>query len=261
MEKIKDYDYVRFTVEVLKEGVARLTELAARRQTEVKEYTLTVEHEDSVWKYDVLEEFFADYRINHRDATMHLRAGAFAMVVWAHRDYTRVSVEGETRADVEIVYSVFEASSSKCQIPKPKIIPSTPTIFIGHGHSGQWKELKDHLHEKHGFKIEAYESGARAGHTIRDILEEMVLKSSFALLVLTAEDEQPDGKFRARQNIIHEAGLFQGRLGFPRAILLLEEGVEEFSNVHGVQYIRFSNGRIRETFGEVLATLRREFSR
>jgi predicted nucleotide-binding protein len=41
--------------------------------------------------------------------------------------------------------------------------------------------------------------------------------------------------------------------------MLLEENVEEFSNVQGVQYIRFSKNNIKETFGEVLATLRREF--
>jgi hypothetical protein len=40
---------------------------------------------------------------------------------------------------------------------------------------------------------------------------------------------------------------------------MLEEGTEEFSNVQGVQQIRFSKGKIKETFGEVLATLRREF--
>jgi predicted nucleotide-binding protein len=132
-------------------------------------------------------------------------------------------------------------------------------VFIGHGSNAAWRDLKDHLQDKHGFKIEAYETGARAGHTIRDILEEMVTRSSFALLVLTGEDEQPDGQLRARQNVIHEAGLFQGKLGFPRAILLLEDGVEEFSNVHGLQYIKFSKNNIKETYGEVLATLRREF--
>ena len=49
-----------------------------------------------------------------------------------------------------------------------------------------------------------------------------------AFLVMTAEDEQPDGTLRARDNVIHEAGLFQDRLGFKRAIILLEEGCEEF---------------------------------
>jgi predicted nucleotide-binding protein len=120
--------------------------------------------------------------------------------------------------------------------------------------------LKDHLTDKHGYKIEAYETGARAGHTIRDILDEMASKSSFALLVMTGEDEDKSGNSRARQNVVHEVGLFQGRLGFSRAIVLLEEGTEEFSNMFGIQQIRFSKNNIRETFGEVLATLKREFN-
>ncbi len=40
---------------------------------------------------------------------------------------------------------------------------------------------------------------------------------------------------------------------------LIRGGIEEFSNVQGGQYIRFNKNNIKETFGEVLATLRREF--
>jgi hypothetical protein len=49
-------------------------------------------------------------------------------------------------------------------------------------------------------------------------------------------------------------------LGFTKAIVLLEEGTEEFSNLHGVQQIRYGKENIKETFGEVLATLKREFN-
>lgn len=86
-----------------------------------------------------------------------------------------------------------------------------------------------------------------------------MIKSSFAILVLTAEDKDESGSFRARQNVIHELGLFQGHLGFSRAIVLLEEGTEEFSNIHGIHQIRYSKGNVRETYGDVLATLHREF--
>ena len=122
-------------------------------------------------------------------------------------------------------------------------------------------DLKDHLQDKHGYDVQAYEIGSRAGHTIRDILEEMLEESSFALLVLTGEDETKDGKLHARQNVVHETGLFQGKLGFSRAIVLLEDGTEEFSNIAGIQQIRFSKGNIKETFGDVLAVLKREFGR
>lgn len=133
------------------------------------------------------------------------------------------------------------------------------SIFIGHGRNSQWRDLKDHLTDKHGLSVIAYETGARAGHTIRDILEDMMVKSSFAILVMTGEDELVDGKVVARPNVIHETGLFQGRLGFSKAIVLLEAGTEEFSNLYGIQQIRFSKGKIQETFGDVLSTIKREF--
>jgi predicted nucleotide-binding protein len=86
----------------------------------------------------------------------------------------------------------------------------------------------------------------------------MLDESSLALLVMTGEDETANGKMLARQNVVHEAGLFQGRLGFSRAIVLLEEGTEEFSNIAGIQQIRFPKDHIKETFGDVLAVIKRE---
>ncbi len=131
-------------------------------------------------------------------------------------------------------------------------------VFIGHGHSPEWRELKDHLAEKHGVAIETYEVGARAGRAVRDVLQSMLKKSSMAFLVMTGDDEAGE-KARPRQNVVHEAGLFQGALGFERAIVLLEQGVESFSNIDGIETIRFEKGNIQSTFGDVVATIRREF--
>lgn len=87
----------------------------------------------------------------------------------------------------------------------------------------------------------------------------MLSESSFAALVFTGEDIHSDGKVHARENVVHELGLFQGCFGFTRAVVLLEEGVKEFSNIYGINQIKFSKGNIRETFGDVMATIRREF--
>jgi predicted nucleotide-binding protein len=167
-------------------------------------------------------------------------------------------VEAPGRAQIERIFSVFDKDAERCRLPEIPREEQHGKVFIGHGGNAQWEDLKDHLHEKHGYSIEAYEIGSRAGHTIRDVLEEMLEESSFALLVMTGEDETKDGKIRARQNVVHEAGLFQGRLGFNRAIVMLEEGTEEFSNISGIQQIRFAKGNIREAFGDVLAVLKRE---
>ena len=97
-----------------------------------------------------------------------------------------------------------------------------------------------------------------AGITNVARLSEMLDAAGIAFLIMTAEDEQMDGKVHARMNVVHEAGLFQGRLGFTRAIVLLEDGCEEFSNIHGLGQIRFPKGNIRAAFEEVRQVLERE---
>lgn len=88
----------------------------------------------------------------------------------------------------------------------------------------------------------------------------MLCEATFAFLVMTAEDEQLDGSTRARENVIHEAGLFQGRFGFRKAIIMLENGCNEFSNIAGLGEIRFDKGHIESVFEKVRGVLEREIS-
>lgn len=131
-------------------------------------------------------------------------------------------------------------------------------IFIGHGHSDQWKVLKDFLSERLGLEWEEFNRESPAGISTSERLQELLDKSAFAFLVLTAEDQDAGGDMHARTNVIHETGLFQGRLGFRKAIVLLEEGCAEFSNIHGLGQIRYPAGDISDTFEEVRKVLERE---
>jgi len=272
VKKTKNYSRTFFSAAVLQEAsevfdgiaksVGKLDPIPNHLSIGLPEYE---------WEYDSPEEFFADYPRAVHFIFMKLQSvrasGAeidykLCVSMSGHEFNIRVSVEAPERAQIERVFAVFEKSAADSRLPDPvdnDADMATPTIFIGHGHGEAWRDLKDHLHEQHGYRVQAYETGARAGHEIRDILQEIMSKSALALLVLTCDDDLGEGKFRARQNVIHETGLFQGRLGFARAIVLMEEGVEEFSNIAGIHQIRFSNGGIRETFGDVLATIRREF--
>jgi len=67
-----------------------------------------------------------------------------------------------------------------------------------------------------------------------------------------------NGEMQARMNFIHEVGLFQGRLGFERAVILLEEDCKEFSNIEGLGQIRFRRNDIRAKFDEIRRVLERE---
>jgi len=132
------------------------------------------------------------------------------------------------------------------------------SVFIGHGRSPLWRELKDFIQDRLHLPWEEFNRIPVAGVTNIDRLTQMLNSSGIAFLVLTAEDERTDGAMVARQNVVHEAGLFQGRLDFTRAIVLLEEGCEEFSNIHGLGQIRFPPGRIKAAFEDVRHVLERE---
>ena len=131
-------------------------------------------------------------------------------------------------------------------------------VFIGHGRSPVWLELNDFLEKRLHLSVDEFNSVSVAGVPTVTRLEEMLDAAAFAFLVMTAEDELPDGKRQARLNVVHEAGLFQGKLGFKKAIVLLEEGCEDFSNIHGLNRIQFPKDTISAKFEEIRAVLERE---
>lgn len=131
-------------------------------------------------------------------------------------------------------------------------------VFIGHGRSPVWRELKDFVQDRLQLPWDEFNRIPVAGVTNIARLSEMLDAAAIAFLIMTGEDEQADGKVHARMNVVHEAGLFQGRLSFTRAIVLLEDGCEEFSNIHGLGQIRFPRGNIRAVFDEVRQVLERE---
>jgi len=260
-EKSKDYRYVIFTPEVIRAAAEAMMEKLQNKKPTYAVYKILFPDEE--WTYDTEDEFFAGYRKGFWGVSYQKSFSHRGIYIHATDVETSVSVKMPTRSEVEKVFNIFEENVIKCQIPKPpKERQKRPIIkvFIGHGHDPQWRDLKDHLHDKQGIAVEHYEHGARAGLTILEVLNEMLTSSSFAVLVLTGEDEDAEGKLHARENVIHELGLFQGRLGLRKAIILLEEDVEEFSNIRGINQIRFSKRNIQETYGEVLAAIRREYS-
>ncbi len=131
-------------------------------------------------------------------------------------------------------------------------------VFVGHGGAQEWRKLKDFLTDRLGLAVEEYNTVPTAGRSRKERLQEMLDTSVFAFLVMTAEDEHADGTKHARENVIHEVGLFQGRYGFERAIVLLEHECMEFSNIAGIDQLRFPKGAIESQFEDVRRVLERE---
>ena len=131
-------------------------------------------------------------------------------------------------------------------------------VFIGHGRSHVWRDLKDFLQDRLRLPWDEFNRVPVAGITNIARLAEMLDAAAIAFLVMTAEDEMVDGEYQARMNVVHEAGLFQGRLGFTRAVVMVEEGCEQFSNIDGLGQIKFPKGNISAAFEEVRRVLERE---
>ncbi len=136
--------------------------------------------------------------------------------------------------------------------------PTSKKVFIGHGGTSVWKDLKDFIQDRLKLPWDEFNRVPVAGTTNIARLSEMLDAAAIAFLVMTGEDEQADGKLQARMNVVHEAGLFQGRLGFKRAIVLIEDGCEEFSNIQGLGQIQFPKSNIKAAFEEIRQVLERE---
>lgn len=75
----------------------------------------------------------------------------------------------------------------------------TPRVFIGHGRSPDWKQVATFLKSELNLEIEEYHKRSPVGITVPARLEEMLATSSFAIIIMSAEDEQGDGKLRGKR--------------------------------------------------------------
>jgi predicted nucleotide-binding protein len=167
------------------------------------------------------------------------------------------SAGSERKNKIEARLKRLERAKEKLLLA-PSKASSRRRVFIGHGRSLVWHQLKDFLSDRLHLVCDEFNAEAVAGITTVDRLQTLLDNAGFAFLVMTAEDIHADSSTHARENVIHEAGLFQGKLGFKSAIILLEEGCVQFSNIHGLSHIGFPKGNLEPTFEKVRQVLERE---
>ncbi len=131
-------------------------------------------------------------------------------------------------------------------------------IFIGHGRSPEWRKLQIFFSQKLCLPCDEFNIEPTAGLQTATRIESMLTSARMAFLVMTAEDRHADGTTHARENVVHEIGLFQAKLGPTRAIVLLETGCSLFSNLDGLTTIHFPPGDIMARSEEIRGVLARE---
>lgn len=245
---------------------------------------LIVELEAYVSNFERMLKRFQDYRMDNRDEPVYRQKileirdllADVGLIEYSNQiisffndgvlnftespSYASVqNVAGALNAALVRINRMAEQGQRELPAPRARAAANQPRrVFIGHGRSEVWRELKDFLVERLNIEYEEFNRLPSAGKSNKERIKEMLEVCSFALIVMTAEDETKDGKWRARENVVHEAGLFQGKLGFERAIIVLEEGCEAFSNIEGLIQLRFLPGKIMSCSEEIRRTLERE---
>lgn len=130
-------------------------------------------------------------------------------------------------------------------------------VFIGHAESEAWRLLHGYLLDVVGLQPPWFDQVPPQGFGSAERLRRMVDGVAAAFIVVTIEDEHLGREGTLRENVIHELGVFQGRLGLNRAFVLVEEGCEGFEGVQGVAQLFFPRGRIEAAFADIRRVLER----
>jgi hypothetical protein len=270
----KSFPRTRFPAAIVKTLVERWAHAAGLHDLMIG-YNEIALHEGDERSYDSLDQWLDQYRREPGACTLSLLSQDQSSQFWYYQDPIHGSSVNLGLPNAEAVdalvdyleelapgYPESRGAESISAISEQLMESSAPTqrpcIFIGHGgKSTAWRVLALRL-QGLGYRVEEFSSSTRAGRSVTDVLQSMLDVAQMAFLIHTPEDEFEPGNFRARENVIHETGMFQGRLGFTKAIIVRESGAESFSNIDGLQEIRFSN-EIESVMGQIIDVLRREF--
>ncbi|MCK9397153.1 MAG: nucleotide-binding protein [Methylobacter sp.] len=129
-------------------------------------------------------------------------------------------------------------------------------VFISHGTDPCWNEVQHFLETKLARPTIELAQSSSHGKTVIDKLTNAATLCSHAIVLMTGDDAAAEGAARVRENVMHEIGYFQGRLGLDRVILVREEGVSMPSNLGGIVYLQFTKGNVTTVFEALAAELK-----
>ena len=155
----------------------------------------------------------------------------------------------DMQRDIRLLTSIIERlplfeGPSGVAPPSPAPGPSALRVFVVHGHDERVRLAVVRFLENTStnFSVQVLSEAVNLGRTIIEKFEGEAGPATFAVVLLTGDDEGgPKGsderRLRGRQNVVLELGYFFGKLGRGRVVILYEEGVELPSDVQGIAYI------------------------
>ena len=135
---------------------------------------------------------------------------------------------------------------------KPTTAAGNGTVFLVHGRNTTVRDRVDlYLTKELGLHVKVMAAEAHGGRTLPEKFEEIAQECSFAVFLMTADDQlrTSDGSElrRARQNVVLEVGYFWGALGRRKHVaFLVDQDLDLPSDIHGVGWIPIT-GDLAET--------------
>ena len=153
------------------------------------------------------------------------------------------------------------------QVVKEYLASKTRTnkkqIFVVYGHDEMAKTQLEAILRRWDLEPIILDQQASSGQTIIEKLEEYVRSVSYAIVLATPDDlghakDVDESKYRVRQNVVLELGMFLAKLGREKVAILLkeEEEFEKPTDIQGIIYIPF-----RSSVEDASLSLIRELSK
>jgi predicted nucleotide-binding protein len=186
-------------------------------------------------------ELFVRARLPDRHGNDLYKARASADIAPQPRSGDRTDPTQATPADV-VHDPKTEGPAGRTDIAAPSDVSEPAPVFVVHGHDhAVLHHVVRVLERATSRDVTVLHEQANAGRTILEKFEAHAVAASYAVVLLTGDDEGgavgATPKPRGRQNVIFELGFFFGKLGRHRVAVLLAPGVEQPSDIAGLVYI------------------------
>ena len=149
-----------------------------------------------------------------------------------------------TKKEFERYIGDFEDENSNANVEKNGLLNNK--VFVVHGHDGELKEKVARRLEQQDIEAIILSEQVNRGRTIIEKIEAYSdVHRAIALFtqddIGAAKEEKENQKYRARQNVVFEAGYFMGYLGRENVILIADENVEIPGDLSGMVYTTKDN--------------------
>ena len=129
-----------------------------------------------------------------------------------------------------------------------KVTTGGRKVFVVYGHDEIARTQLEAMLRRWDLDPIILDQQASGGQTIIEKLEEYSADVGYAIVLATPDDEgkavnEESYKFRVRQNVVLELGMFLAKLGRNKVAILLKENknFEKPSDIQGLIYIPFQN--------------------